>query len=47
MKFLKTIATFALAVAVIVPASAQKKGKKEAEKPEGYVFTVVKENPVT
>lgn len=47
MKFLKTIATFALAAAVIVPASAQKKGKKEAEKPEGYVFTVVKENPVT
>ncbi len=47
MKFLKTIVTFALAAAVIVPASAQKKGKKEAEKPEGYVFTVVKENPVT
>ncbi len=47
MKFLKTIATFALAAAVILPANAQKKGKKEAEKPEGYVFTVVKENPVT
>ena len=28
MRFLKTIATFALAAAVIVPANAQKKGKK-------------------
>ena len=47
MKILKTIATFALAAAVVVPANAQKKGKKEAEKPEGYVFTTVKENPIT
>ena len=27
--------------------SAQKKGKKEAAQPEGYIFETVKENPIT
>ena len=35
-----------LAGAVSVPAFAQK-GKKAEEKPQGYVFTTVKANPVT
>ena len=37
-----------LVIAVaMTSAFAQKKGKKEVEKPAGYQFTVVKENPVT
>lgn len=47
MKLLKTISMMLLAGAVAVPSFAQKSNKKVDQKPEGYVFTTVKANPVT
>jgi len=47
MKLLKTISMLLVAGAVTIPAFAQKNGKKAEEKPEGYVFTTIKANPVT
>ncbi len=47
MNFVKSLATILLAAAVAAPGFAQKKGKKAAEEPKGYEFTVVKENYVT
>lgn len=36
-----------VASVALTSVSAQKKGKTEPAKPEGYVFTSVKENPIT
>ncbi len=46
MKLVRNISLLLLAGAISVPAFAQK-GKKGEEKPQGYVFTTVKANPVT
>ena len=43
----KTLSTMLVIAVAMTSAFAQKKGKKEAEKPAGYQFTVVKENPIT
>lgn len=43
----RTFTTLLLIAAVLTPADAQKKGKKAETKPEGYIFTTVKENPIT
>ena len=43
----KTLSTLLLVAVAMTSVYAQKKSKKEAEKPQGYQFTVVKENPVT
>lgn len=47
MKLFKTISLLLLAGVVSMPSFAQKKSKKSEEKPEGYIFTTVKANPVT
>ena len=47
MKLHKTISLLLLAGAVSMPSFAQKKSKKVEDKPEGYIFTTVKANPVT
>ena len=46
MKLSKNLVLLLLAGLIAVPATAQKK-KKAEEKPQGYVFTTVKANPVT
>ena len=43
----KALSTLLLVAVAMTSVYAQKKGKKVAERPEGYQFTVVKENPVT
>ena len=43
----RTLSTMLVIAVAMTSAFAQKKGKKEVEKPAGYQFTVVKENPVT
>ncbi len=42
-----TISTLLLVAVAFTSVNAQKKGKKEAEAPKGYEFTVVKENYIT
>lgn len=43
----KSLLTLMVASVALTSVSAQKKGKAEPAKPEGYVFTTVKENPIT
>lgn len=44
---LKHIAVITLIACMTLPATAAGKKKKEKTEPEGYIFTTVKENPVT
>ncbi len=43
----KTLSTLLVVAVAMTSVNAQKKGKKEAEEPKGYEFTVVKENYIT
>ncbi len=43
----KTLSTLLVVAVAMTSVNAQKKGKKEAEQPKGYEFTVVKENYIT
>lgn len=47
MIFKKTLATLLTITIALSSVSAQQKGKKEEPKPQGYIFTTVKEAPVT